>query len=90
MQSTVGPDVTLGCKARDTISGFTGIVVAITHWLNGCVRITIQPQEMKDGKPIDGCTFDVEQITVVEPKAVEEKPRHGGPSIAPTRSSDPR
>ena len=84
-------EITLGSKCRDTISGFTGIVVAITNWLNGCQRITIQPQELKDGKPIESHTFDVQQVEVVEAKAaVEPEKRPGGPSIAPTRSADPK
>lgn len=66
------PNVALGDIAKDTISGFQGVVVATTDWLNGCKRITIQPMELKDGKPIDSFTFDVEQIQVVEagPKIV--------------------
>lgn len=79
----------LGDKARDKISGFTGVVVAMTEWLNGCLRITIQPQELKDGKPIENHTFDAEQIEIVEPiPPIVAKP-HGGPSISPTRASDP-
>lgn len=80
----------LGDKARDKISGFSGIVVAITEWLNGCLRITIQPQELKDGKPIDNHTFDAEQVEVVEPVNVAPSKPHGGPSIAPVRSADPK
>lgn len=84
-------NIKLGCKARDTISGFSGVVVAITNWLNGCVRITIAPQELKDGKPIDSHTFDVEQVALVEEKVMPEPTKqHGGPSISPVRSADPR
>lgn len=36
-------EITLGCKAKDKITGFTGIVIAMTSWLNGCQRVTIQP-----------------------------------------------
>lgn len=83
-------NLVLGCKAKDRISGFTGVVVAITEWLNGCQRVTIQPEELKDGKPIENHTFDAEQIeVVVEIKQPERQP-HGGPSISPTRSSDPK
>lgn len=74
--------IVLGCKARDSISGFTGIVVAITEWLNGCRRITIWPQEMKDGKPIGASTFDVEQVEYVD---VGRQP-----SKAPVRAADPK
>ena len=80
----------LGDKAKDKISGFTGIVVAITEGLNGCQRITISPEELHDGKPIDNHTFDAEQVELEKViPAVAHEPT-GGPSIAPVRSKDPR
>ena len=84
------PDLKLGDKARDTISGFTGIIVAITDWLNGCRRITIAPQELKDGKRIDSDTFDCEQIERVEIAAPKVTKPTGGPSISPVRERDPK
>jgi hypothetical protein len=78
----------LGCTAKDTISGFSGTVVAITEWLNGCQRVTIQPREMKDGKPIEPHTFDAEQIEVVEP-ATPRPAGLGGPPISPVGRPDP-
>ena len=79
----------LGDKARDRISGFKGVVVAITEWLNGCQRITIQPEELKDGEPVENYTFDAEQIEVVSVQQVDYASKAGGPSIAPTRAADP-
>jgi hypothetical protein len=85
--------VQLGSTARDTITGFTGVVIAITEWLNGCVRITLQPREMKDGKPLENNTFDVQQIEVVEANHYLEpapaKHATGGPKPEPTRNADP-
>jgi hypothetical protein len=83
-------NLSLGCVAKDKISGFTGVVVAITEWLNGCQRATIQPKELKDGKPIDAHTFDAEQVEVVEPISNSKRKPHGGPSIPPMRKPDPR
>lgn len=83
-------NLTLGCVAKDKISGFTGVVIAITEWLNGCQRITLQPQELKDGKPIDNFTFDAEQVEVVTPIEAPQPKKTGGPSITPMRSVDPR
>lgn len=40
---------------------------------------TIQPRELKDGKPIEAYTFDVEQVVLVEKKAVVTKSPSGGP-----------
>lgn len=82
--------VVLGCRAKDSITGFEGIVVAATEWLNGCQRITIQPTELREGKPVDSLTFEVEQLEVITP-AVEpvRDSTTGGPPIQPTRAVDP-
>lgn len=79
----------LGDKAKDQISGFTGTIVAITEWLNGCRRITIQPSALHDGKPVENATFDAEQIEKVEEGPKLDPTRTGGPSIAPKRPADP-
>lgn len=84
------PDVKLGDKARDKITGLTGIIVAMTHWLNGCLRITIQPQVLHEGKPVDNCTFDAEQVELVSAEPPPATKPTGGPSIAPRRSADPK
>lgn len=86
-----------GDLVKDTITGLTGIAIARTEWLNGCVRITIQPQELKDGHPVDPATIDVQQCEVVEEgtffkgkdaPAAEGKPP-GGPFPEPARAKDP-
>lgn len=83
--------IQVGDRARDKISRFTGIVVARTEWLNKCVRLTIQPEELKDGKPIDNHTFDEEQVELVDQgvHSTTKARQTGGPSIAPTRNADP-
>lgn len=85
----VKSEIVLGCVAKDTISGFTGVVVCISEWLNGCKRITIQPQELREGKRIDNDTFDVEQVELIEPCKFAKGRPTGGPSIAPVRPADP-
>ena len=45
--------IKLGSKVRDSITGLEGIATARTEYLYGCVRITITPTELKDGKPVD-------------------------------------
>lgn len=83
--------IKLGALARDTITGYTGVVIAITDWLNGCRRITIQSKELKDGKPVDNCTFDLEQLDLVEEVRSKAIPTpKGGPSISPSRARNPK
>ena len=86
--------IKLGSKVRDNITGFTGIATARTEWLHGCARVTVQPQALHDGKPIDPFTFDEEQMEVVEELPVQVSPDSsatvGGPKRDPGRKTDPR
>jgi hypothetical protein len=76
----------LGDLAKDTITGIQGVVVAITYWLNGCVRLQLQPREHKEGKPAEPCGFDVEQVELVERGVVFGPAKQsGGPKPDPRR-----
>lgn len=84
----------LGDKVRDRITGFTGILIAKTEWLNGCVRAVIQPQALEKGKVIEATTFDINQLELLEPnsfaqpKQITETPparRRAGPMPDPVR-----
>jgi hypothetical protein len=80
--------IKLGDEAKDRISGFVGIVVADTTWLNKCRRLTIHSRDMKDGRPIDSCTFDEDDVLYVGPGVNEVvKQPTGGP---PSRGADPQ
>ncbi len=79
----------LGDTAKDTITSFQGVIVSTHQYLNGCSRITLQPRELKDGKPVECQTFDVEQLELVElakPRTVAPK---GGPQSEPARAAIP-
>lgn len=83
--------IKLGDIAKDKVTGFTGVVVAQTTWLNNCVRLTLQPTSLsKDGAPRPSETFDEYQVELVKRSAVPGKQDHGGPAPAPTRARDPR
>lgn len=82
-------DIRLGDEAKDSITGLTGVVVAITVWLNGCERVSIQPRELKDGRPVEPSAFDVEQLEVVKASASVPLRKTGGPHDPPTRHADP-
>ena len=81
----------LGDLAKDGITGFTGIVVCRSEWLNGCVRLTLQPKALKDGRPVEQETFDIEQLQSAHGSAF--KPRcvpSGGPKPTPARHPAPK
>ncbi len=71
----------LGDLLKDRVTGFKGIVIATTEWLNGCVRLTLQPQGLnKDGKVHDTLTLDVEQLELVKAAVAAPSPtKTGGP-----------
>jgi hypothetical protein len=76
--------INLGDRVKDRITGLAGIAIGITGWLYGCRRVTIQPEEAKDGRPADTFTVDEPQLDLVEAGViapyetpVEPTPRHG-------------
>lgn len=81
--------INLGDTCKDTISGFEGVCIARTEWLNGCVRVTIAPQKLHEGKLLESCCFDVEQVELVKAAPPREVKPTGGPNPAPTRNRDP-
>lgn len=81
--------IKLGDKAKDKISGFTGTVTSHHKYLNGCERLSITPNELKDGKPIDAHTFDIEQIELVQADQHPMLKPTGGPESEPARASIP-
>ena len=85
-----GKDVKLGSKLRDTVTGLEGMAIAKTEWMNGCWRITLQPAELKDGKPVDSSAFDVEQLELAKASKVAAAKPHGGDRPDAGRAADPR
>ncbi len=70
--------IKLGQKVRDTLTGLEGTAVARTKYLYGCVRIGVQPFNVKDGKPAEWVSVDEPQLEVIDAKAAEKAvPRHG-------------
>lgn len=84
-------EVQLGDKVKDRITGFEGIVVAITTWMYGCRRVTVLPDRLdKDGKILDSASFDEPQIEILKaantpPEVEEERRLTGGPRPEPDR-----
>ena len=83
--------INLGDQVKDKVTGFTGIATARVEFLNGCTRIAVQTDVLKDGLSQDSPYIDEPQLEVVKKEVVECGPRDTGgpcPSI-PTRHSDP-
>ena len=75
--------INLGDVVKDTITGFTGVVVCRSKWLYGCERLTLQPMTLKDGTPIDRQTFDEPQLELVSEAKVLPSGNSGGPRPEP-------
>lgn len=82
--------IELGDVVVDTITGFTGVVIGDTKWLHGCRRLSVQPRELKDGKPIDFITIDEPQLRLVEAEVATGTSDTGGPRPEPQRRRDAR
>ena len=76
----------LGDTVKDEITGFTGVVICKSTWLNGCVRLMVQRTKLdKDGKPVPAESFDVEQLVLVKAAKGPAHAPAGGPMPDPVR-----
>lgn len=85
------PEVKLGSKVQDVITGFTGIATARTTFLYGCAHVAVKSQDLdKDGKVMDAQWFEEPQLKVMDENGVSaitetlprEGERTGGPSLS--------
>lgn len=74
----------LGEKLRDTVTGFEGIAVSRTEYLNGCWQYCLVPKAKKNESYPKGVDLDVENLVRVSAGVtVKPKPKPtGGPSRA--------
>lgn len=85
--------IQLGSKYTDAITGFTGIATSRHHYLYGCVRVCLEPDCLRDGKPPEAQTFDEQRLSFVESFPVhfseESDAKTGGPGDIPAARSIP-
>ena len=55
----------LGTKAKDTITGFSGVVTGKASYITGCDQFLLQPQCKEDGDMVDGRWFDEQRLEIV-------------------------
>lgn len=90
--------VNLGDEVKDKITGLQGIAICRSDWLYGCVRIGVQPKEVKDGKPVETTYIDEDQLEVVMSREDTgfgyigkiKRVVTGGDRFVPTRAKDDR
>ena len=60
--------IKLGSKVKDMITGFEGIAIAKTVYLNGCVQIQVQSKKLKDGEIIKAEWIDELRLVHIKEK----------------------
>ena len=75
--------IKLGVKAKDKVTGFTGIVIAKSQWLTGCDTYGLKPKSVKN-QIEDAQWFDEGQIEIIGKgvpiKEIKSK-KNGGPRL---------
>jgi hypothetical protein len=81
--------VTLGCEAKDKITGFQGIVTGHVKYLYGCDQYGLTPKASEDGTIKDTQFFDEGRVEVIDrgvlPEEVQVEKRGGVNRDAPRR-----
>lgn len=74
--------IELGMMVMESFSGFTGMVVARSEWLWGCVTIGVFSGEVKDGAVVEEQWFDENRLIQIESDKQLEPPEEitGGPA----------
>lgn len=72
----------LGDEVTDNITGFTGIVICRTQWLNSCNVYGVKSRVLKDGLVADTQYFDQPQLVVFKKKVIKPYQNTGGPAQA--------
>lgn len=80
-------EIELGDKVKDIVTGYVGIAVAKTTFLNGCIQFSIAEQTKKKPDVTGDPSIDSSSLIIIEkgyvnkikkPKKKEKKELHGG------------
>jgi hypothetical protein len=64
----------LGLRARDCVTGFTGVITSVSFDLFGCVQAVIAPPLDAEGKIPEGRWFDVTRLVDLSEQPVMPRP----------------
>jgi hypothetical protein len=77
----------LGFKAKDKVTGITGVITSICFDLYGCIQCLLNPGVGSDGKLMDLTWFDANRLEIISDKPVMNQPdfcQVPGPECKPT------
>lgn len=72
----------LGMKARDAVTGFSGVITTVSFDLYGCVQAVITPAVDDKGETKDGGWFDVTRLQITNETPVMPRPDFSAGYIA--------
>ena len=68
-------EIELGDKVKDLVTGFEGIAVAKTEFINGCVQFSVVRQLKKNEKmlenPLGDPSIDSKSLKIIKKRAVD-------------------
>lgn len=70
--------IKLGDKVKDTITGFEGIAIAKTEFINGCIQFEVVPKIKKGEKYPEAISIDEQHLEVITSKAKKIKKEENG------------
>ncbi len=73
-------EIKLGDTVKCLITGFEGIAVNKTEYINGCIQVDVAPKVDKDNKLSESLSIDIQSL-----KRIKKGPKHikeevGGPN----------
>jgi len=71
-------EIKLGDKVRDKITGFIGIAVARTKFLNGCIQYNVIPKCVTKDKLPEEMGIDIDNLEVITKKKKPTKKKSTG------------
>ena len=74
----------LGLKAKDVVTGLTGVITSISFDLYGCGQAIVTP-EAKDGKIDHGAYFDLTRLEILSKEPVMQLPDFSAGYVAEGR-----
>lgn len=64
----------LGKRARDVVTGQTGVIVSVSFDLYGCIQVVLNPGIDKDGKHREQGWYDIARMEITDEKPVMQQP----------------
>ena len=82
-------DINFGDEAKDSITGFKGVVTAVVEFSNGCKRYELTSKKMGENGKVLEIYFDEQRIVVTKSKNKPKVKPRGGPHDAPAKLGNP-